>query len=123
MLTASASYFALVAGGSRGIGYAIARALARRKYNLVLVARGMQDLEKAKQNLERDFEIIVEIISFDLSKEETAPQIAEWSIKKNFSLKVLCNVAGIGGAEDYLSFSQESLWYMIKLNIGSCSAL
>jgi short-subunit dehydrogenase len=31
--------YALIAGGSKGIGYAIAEALAKRKYNLILVAR------------------------------------------------------------------------------------
>ena len=32
-------YYALIAGGSKGIGYAIAVALARRHYNLILIAR------------------------------------------------------------------------------------
>ena len=41
--------YALVAGGSKGIGYAIAEALARRQFNLVLVARGMDSLLAAKQ--------------------------------------------------------------------------
>jgi hypothetical protein len=33
--------YALVAGGSKGIGYAIALALAKRNYNLILIARGL----------------------------------------------------------------------------------
>ena len=37
--------YALVAGGSKGIGYAIAEALAKRKYNLVLIARHLDSLE------------------------------------------------------------------------------
>jgi hypothetical protein len=31
--------FGLIAGGSKGVGYAIAEALARRDYNLILVAK------------------------------------------------------------------------------------
>ena len=30
---------ALIAGGSKGIGYAIAEALAKRKYDLILIGR------------------------------------------------------------------------------------
>ena len=41
--------YALVTGGSKGIGYAIAAALARRNYNLILVARDSNALSAAKQ--------------------------------------------------------------------------
>src|SRR5438128_6368744 len=44
--------WALVAGGSKGIGYAIAEALARRGFNLILIARHMDSLIKAKETLE-----------------------------------------------------------------------
>src|SRR4051794_33096795 len=47
----SASY-ALVAGGSKGIGYAIAEALARRHFNLILIARHLDSLFAAKSRLE-----------------------------------------------------------------------
>jgi short-subunit dehydrogenase len=36
---------------------------------------------------------------------------------------MLCNVAGFGGARDYLSLSLDSLRYMINLNVGSAMAL
>ena len=48
----SNSPYALVSGGSKGIGYAIAEALAKRNYNLVLVARHKESLEIAKNKLE-----------------------------------------------------------------------
>ena len=35
---------ALIAGGSRGIGYSIAEALAKRNYNLILIARNEDSL-------------------------------------------------------------------------------
>src|SRR5215213_7445623 len=37
--------YALIAGGSKGIGYAIAEAFAKRHYNLVLVARHADSLQ------------------------------------------------------------------------------
>lgn len=117
------SPYALIAGGSKGIGFAIAEALAKRKYNLILVARHMDTLVAAKQKLESVYGIHVEILSYDLSKEETATEIAKWCTDKNIPLKMLCNVAGLGGAEDYLSLSLDSLRYMVRLNIESVMAL
>lgn len=115
--------YALIAGGSKGIGYAIAEALARRKYNLILIARHADSLLAAKDKLESAYAIHVEILVYDLSREESATEIAEWCIAKNIKLKVLCNVAGYGGARDYLSTSLDTLRYMVRLNVESAMAL
>ena len=117
------SPYALIAGGSKGIGFALAEALAKRGYNLILIARHMDTLVVAKNKLEAAYPIHIEILSYDLSKEETATEIAKWCIDKNIPLKMLCNVAGIGGAEDYLSLSLDSLRYMVRLNVESAMAL
>ncbi|HEX3079866.1 MAG TPA: SDR family NAD(P)-dependent oxidoreductase, partial [Puia sp.] len=111
--------YALVAGGSKGIGYAIAEALARRGYNLILIARHMDSLISAKNKLEYDYHIHVEVLAYDLSFDDAALDIAKWCTERNIPLKMLCNVAGFGGARDYLSLSLDSLRYMINLNIGS----
>lgn len=115
--------YALVAGGSKGIGYAIAEALARRKYNLILIARHLDSLESAKSKLESAYHIHVELLVNDLSREQAADEIAQWCIAKNIRLKMLCNVAGAGGARDYLLLSLDSLRYMVRLNVESCMAL
>ena len=115
--------YALVAGGSKGIGYGIAEALARRGYNLVLIARHLDSLEAAKNKLEKAYSVHVEILAKDLSIETSATEIAQWCAEKNIPLKVLCNVAGLGGSNDYLSLSLDSLRYMVRLNVESCMAL
>ena len=115
--------YALIAGGSKGIGYAIAEALAKRKYNLVLIARHRDSLIAAKNKLESTYGITVEILQQDLSKKEAATEIATWCTDKNIYLKMLCNVAGFGGSKDYLTLSLDSLRYMVELNVESCMAL
>jgi short-subunit dehydrogenase len=120
--TDSASY-ALVAGGSKGIGYAIAEALAKRNYNLILIARHKDSLIAAKNKLELIYHIRVEVLRLDLEKENTADSIAKWCTERNIHLKILCNVAGFGGARDYLSLPLDTLRYMVRLNVESCMAL
>lgn len=115
--------YALVAGGSKGIGYAIAAALANKNYNLILVDRYEKELIKAKSKLLSEYPIQIEILLFDLTEENTATAIAKWCRKNEIQLKMLCNVAGYGGVNDYLSLSLNELRYMVNLNIGSCMAL
>jgi short-subunit dehydrogenase len=115
--------YALVSGGSKGIGYAIAKALARRKFNLVLVARNQEDLAKAKSNLENEYAVQVTILALDISLSSSAAFIAEWCNQHNISLKMLCNVAGIGGSSDYLSLSLADSLYMLRLNTEPAIAL
>jgi short-subunit dehydrogenase len=115
--------YALIAGGSKGIGYALAVALAKRKYNLILIARHSDSLIAAKQKLESAYHIHVEIISNDLAREEAADEIASWCIARHLPVKILCNVAGFGGSRDYLSLPLDTLRYMVRLNIESCMAL
>lgn len=115
--------YALIAGGSKGIGYALAVALARRQYNLVLIARHLDSLQAAKQKLESAYGVHVELLVHDLSREESADQIAAWCTARNIPLKMLCNVAGSGGERDYLTMSLEELRYMVRLNIELCMAL
>ena len=115
--------YALVAGGSKGIGFGIAIALAKRGYNLILIARHWDTLQTAKNTLEAQYHIHVDILSMDLSFDSCATAIARWCTERNIRLKILCNVAGLGGANDYLSFPLDSLRYMVRLNIESCMAL
>lgn len=117
------SDYALVAGGSKGIGYSIAEALAKRKFNLILIARHQDALDKAKEKLEKDYKVHVELLKLDLEHESTADSIARWCTSKSIHLKMLCNVAGLGGPKDYLSLPLDSLRYMVRLNVESCMAL
>lgn len=121
--TALVGDYALIAGGSKGIGYALAQALARRKYNLILIARHLDSLQAAKTKLESAYAIHVELLVNDLSREQSADEIAEWCIARKVQLKMLCNVAGWGGEKDYLSSSLDTMRYMVRLNVESCMAL
>ena len=115
--------YALIAGGSKGIGFGIAEALAKRHYNLILIARHRDTLDYAKHKLEAEYHVLVTVLVYDLAKEESAKEIAQWCTERNIHLKMLCNVAGLGGENDYLTLPLDSLRYMVRLNVESCMAL
>ncbi|HXB44418.1 MAG TPA: SDR family NAD(P)-dependent oxidoreductase [Puia sp.] len=115
--------YALVSGGSKGIGYAIAAALAKRKFDLILVARNTEELGSAKTRLESEYQIKVEILPFDLGMDESADAIGTWCNERDLPLKILCNVLGIGGTEDYLSAGLADTRHMLRLNTEPAVAL
>ena len=62
---------ALVTGASSGIGRDIARELSKRGYDLVIVARDKYNLEKLKNELNTN----VEVIAMDLSIKENCIEL------------------------------------------------
>jgi short-subunit dehydrogenase len=59
--------YALIAGGSDGLGYAFAEAIARRGLNLVLIARQEDRLKAAAAQLKKIYEIDVIAITADMA--------------------------------------------------------
>jgi short-subunit dehydrogenase len=60
-----------VTGASSGIGVEIARALARRRYGVTLVARRKERLEQLAQQLRDRHGVRVEVISCDVANESS----------------------------------------------------
>jgi short-subunit dehydrogenase len=115
--------WALIAGGGKGIGYSVAEALARRKYDLMLVARSVQELTEAEIKLEKNFDIQVEILSCDLSLSESAALISDWCMAKSHDLKIICYAAGLGGSKDFPELPWNDLRTMVRTNLESAIAL
>ncbi|MGB6107233.1 MAG: SDR family NAD(P)-dependent oxidoreductase, partial [Mycobacterium sp.] len=62
---------AIVTGGSRGLGYEVARGLAAQGYHLSLIAQHEDGLATAREKLLRDFpgaKVATHAIDFDISK-------------------------------------------------------
>jgi len=115
--------YALIAGGSKGIGFAIAHALAKRGYNLILIARHADKLSEAKSFFEHNYPITIHPLSIDLSTPASAEEIRDFCVTNNLPVEILCNVAGLGGANDYLSLSISDIRTMIHLNLESQASL
>ena len=70
---------ALITGASSGIGLDIARYLATKKYELILVARNREKLEKIQEALPTKVTIIVA----DLSNEQKVKELYVLTKKEN----------------------------------------
>ena len=68
---------ALVIGGSKGLGFACAEALARRGIDLHLLARHADALEQAARRLERDHGVEVGFDTVDITDEEALQRILD----------------------------------------------
>ena len=102
---------ALITGASSGIGKDMAKILANKGYELVIVARDEKKLEEVKNELSQITK--VEIISKDLSDEENCKEI----YKEVENVDLLINNAGFGDCGNFTKTSLEKEINMIKTNI------
>lgn len=115
---------ALITGASSGLGADMARVLARKGYNLILVARRKEKLEKLKKELEhpkKGFGIEAEIISMDLASTFNCMKLYN-KVKKQ-DIDIVINNAGFGLFGEFTSIKLEKELDMIDLNIKSVQAL
>lgn len=86
--------FALVTGGSSGIGLEIARLMAERGYSLLLVSNEEEKLKLLKQELSEQYKVTVEMLPINLSRSEAASEVFNFCRQKKLEVEVLVNNAG-----------------------------
>ena len=102
---------ALITGASSGIGRDMAKYLATKNIDLVLVARRKNKLEELKKELN----VNVTIIEMDLGKEENVYKLYEQC--KNEKIDILINNAGFGLFGDFVETDLSTELNMIDVNI------
>ena len=103
---------ALITGASSGIGRDMARELAKRGCNLILVARRVNRLEEIKNEITG---VSVETIECDVSTEENCTKL--YNSVKDKGVDMLVNNAGFGLAGEFLSTDLNKELNMIKTNV------
>jgi short-subunit dehydrogenase len=96
---------ALITGSSKGIGKAIAESMAEEGCNLILTARSEDKLITVKSDLQKKYNISVEIIAIDLSLKGAAEKVAEFS----GNVDILINNAGAIPPGNILDIN-EDIW-------------
>ncbi|GEC38674.1 short-subunit dehydrogenase [Sinorhizobium meliloti] len=113
---------ALVTGASSGIGAIYADRLARRGYDLILVARNQTRLDELARRLTDDTGRSVEVVAADLRKRTDAARI-EKVLRTDASITMLVNNAGVGATGPLLASDVDKMEEMIALNVNALTRL
>ena len=87
---------ALVTGGSRGIGRAVAEALLERRWTAVLASRSEASLNEAVGSLEPEHGERVRGRVADVRDEQAVEELVRWTVEQCGRLDCLVNNAGLG---------------------------
>lgn len=116
------SQYALVTGGTSGIGYELAKLLAKDGYNLILVARSSERLlEVSDEFQEQGADVIM--MDKDLSLPNSAREIYDELKSRGISIDVLVNNAGQGQKGKFQDVPLTRHEEIIQLNVVSVVAL
>jgi uncharacterized protein len=116
MSTASKLGTALITGASTGIGATYADRLARRGYDLILVARSISQLEKLAASLAATTGVHIQVLPADLTVKSDLARV-EQALRDDPSITLLINNAGAATLGALVSADVERLDRDIQLNI------
>ncbi|OWQ44101.1 SDR family oxidoreductase [Roseateles noduli] len=113
---------AVITGASAGIGAIYADRLARRGYDLILVARNEARLNALATRLSADTGRSVRAVAADLNDKADLARI-ETLLKQDGSISLLVNNAGVGSVASLQTADVDAMESMIDLNITALTRL
>ena len=108
---------ALVTGASGGLGLEFAKLLAKKKYDLVLVARNEGKLNGIKSELEKEYGITAWVCPCDLSKVDAALEVFRFTQERGLEIDVLINNAGFGDSGKFAACDWQKQYEMVQVDI------
>jgi short-subunit dehydrogenase len=122
MSASSTKGTALITGASTGIGAIYADRLAKRGYDLILVARDQQRLEKLAQTITAASGRKVEVLAADLTVKSDLQRV-ESRLRSDAGVTALVNNAGFGGTRKLIESDVDEMENMIQLNVTALTRL
>jgi short-subunit dehydrogenase len=109
--------YALITGGTSGIGFELAKCFAHDNYGIILVSSNQERLSAAKNKLESKYKIPVLIYEQDLSKVGAASELYREIKTSGICVDVLVNNAGYGlvGPTEKIDLQEDE--NMMMLNV------
>ncbi|MFP4655338.1 MAG: SDR family NAD(P)-dependent oxidoreductase [Methanohalobium sp.] len=110
----------LITGGSSGIGLELAKLFAYDGYQLVLIAKPLEELENAKKILhEINPKIHILLKTHDLTQLEAAQEIYEFTQNYGLKINVLVNCAGFGSYGFVNEIDMDKELSMLQLHVST----
>jgi hypothetical protein len=113
---------ALITGASAGIGAVYADRLARRGYDLILVARNAKRLSTLARRIENETGRSVETLAADLTAAEDLHRVED-ILRTNPRISLLVNNAGLGAVAPLVEADVDKMENMIRLNVTALTRL
>jgi uncharacterized protein len=113
----------LITGASSGIGYEVARSLARRGHGIMLVARRTERLEELAEELHEAHGVRAETFGCDLADASARGRLLSTVDELGLDVEVLVNNAGFGSGGLFHRLDQERELEMVRLNVEAVAAL
>jgi len=113
---------ALITGASTGIGAVYADRLAKRGYNLILIARSQDKLNDVAKQIRSTTGREVETVQADLTTHADVKHICD-RLTTDTSITALVNNAGVAAASKLLESDPNHLDQMIQLNVTALTRL
>jgi gluconate 5-dehydrogenase len=114
---------ALITGAGRGIGLAIARALAEHGANAILVARSADQLETAARQIEAETSRRVWALPFDLAHSDRVERLFADAVETAGGVDILVNCAGTTVRSPSEDLSLEDFQQVMDVNLTSALVL
>ena len=110
---------AIVTGASRGLGLAIARMLALRGFNLFLIAKNEETLQKIKSQIESDFDNKVTTFLCDFSDVTATDALVKKLTSSISSVDVLVNNVGAFEMGSFSDVSNKQVEKLFNINFSA----
>ena len=108
---------ALITGASSGLGLEFAHIYSREGYNLVIIARSEGKLYKLKTELEEKYHNKVWVYAKDLSEQDAAFDVYNFTLENKIQIDALINNAGFGDFGNFWQVDDEKQHGLLMVNI------
>jgi gluconate 5-dehydrogenase len=114
---------ALVTGGSKGLGLAMARGLAECGADVFLASRSVEELKRAKQQVQEGTSARVEYCAADMTDRGQVQHLAKVAEDAFGRVDILINNAGTNQPQPIDQVEDQAWDRLLELNLTSCMAL
>ena len=108
--------YTLITGGASGLGLELSKRFAKEGNNLLLVSSNLTNLEAAKEGIEKEYKVDVQILQLDLSNNTNFKKVKEYTDAHHMFINNLVNCAGFGDRTDFKDMDPDKQINMIELN-------
>lgn len=114
---------ALVTGGSKGIGKAIARIFAEAGADVAICARHEDEVQRAVAEIQSGLDVNVAGRVTDLAEPHEVKELADWAHRTLGKVDIVVNNAGGNKPQNLVDTTDEVWEYILELNFTACMRL